>query len=144
MTREEVKLLQQKISHYKNSSKSKLDFHTLTLTHHPTFIRTIMNQDIQQKLYDQLTNVVKQAQIDMFNLYMKTAEIQMKTYDQQYTKELEKMFKDRKHNMLPYEQQLTTVMIDLLERRTNNRNERIQYVNQFKIDCLRSNSSNHK
>jgi len=133
VTREEVKLLQQKISHYKNSSKSKLDFHT---THHPTFIRTTMHPDVKEKLYDQLTNVVEQAQMDMLNLYVKTAETQMKTCDQQYTNELEKM--------LPHEQQFTTVMIDLLERRANNRNERIQYVNQFQIDCLRSNSSKHE
>ncbi|CAF4897468.1 unnamed protein product, partial [Rotaria magnacalcarata] len=80
---------------------------------------TIINQDAQQQLYDQLTAAVEQAKVDMLNLYVKTADIQMKTYDKQYNKELDKMFIERKQKSLPIEQQLTSIMLNLLEKRAD-------------------------
>ncbi|CAF2989680.1 unnamed protein product [Rotaria sp. Silwood2] len=136
ITREEVQLVEQRISYYNiNSSQSHRQIS------HPTFFSTILNQDVQQQIYDQLTSVVEQAKVDMLNLYVKTAEMQMKTYDKQYNKELDKMFIERKQQSLAVEQQLTTVMLNLLEKRADNRQERIRCVNQFKIHCLHSNSN---
>ncbi|CAF4086388.1 unnamed protein product [Adineta steineri] len=134
VTREEVQLVKQRISHYNSSSKSKLQIT------HPTFITTITNQDFQQQLNNQLTNAAEQAKNDMLNLYVKTAETQMEHYGKQYyDRELDKIFVGRKS--LPVDQQLTTIMVNLLEQRADNRNERIKYVNQFKIHCLHSNSN---
>lgn len=76
----------------------------------------------------------------MLNLYAKTAETQMKTYEQQYIKEIDKLF--TKQKCLPNEEQLTDVMLRLLEQRLENREERIQCVNQFKIHCFHSASRN--
>ncbi|CAF1350876.1 unnamed protein product, partial [Adineta steineri] len=136
VTREEVQLVKQRISHYNNSLKLKLQIT------HPTFITTITNPDFQQKLNNQLTNAVEQAKNDMLNLYVKTAETQMEHYGKQYyDKELEKIFVERES--LPIDQQLATIMLNLLEQRADNRKERIKYVNQFKIRCLHSNS-NHQ
>ncbi|CAF1489852.1 unnamed protein product [Adineta steineri] len=134
VTREEVQLVKQRISHYNNSPRSKLQIT------HPTFITTITNQDFQQQLNNQLTNAVEQAKDDMLNLYVKTAETQMEHYGKQYyDRELDKIFVERKS--LPVDQQLTTIMVNLLEQRADNRKERIKYVNQFKIHCLHSNSN---
>ncbi|CAF1364388.1 unnamed protein product [Adineta steineri] len=134
VTREEVQLVKQRIYHYNNSPRSKLQIS------HPRFITTISNQDFQQQLNNQLTNAVEQAKNDILNLYVKTAETQMEHYGKQYyDKELDKIFVGRKS--LPVDQQLTTIMVNLLEERADNRKERIKYVNQFKIHCLHSNSN---
>ncbi|CAF3999887.1 unnamed protein product, partial [Adineta steineri] len=134
VTREEVQLVKQRISHYNNSPRSKLQIS------HPTFITTITKQDFQQQIINQLTNAVEQAKDDMLNLYVKTAEIQMEHYSKPYyDKELEKIYVER--NSLPIDQKLTTIMRNLLEQRADNRKERIKYVNEFKICCLDSNSN---
>ncbi|CAF2037669.1 unnamed protein product [Rotaria magnacalcarata] len=136
VTREEVQLVNERITYY-NKNNSKLH----QQVSHPTFISTIINQDAQQQLYDQLTAAVEQAKVDMLNLYVKTADIQMKNYDKQYNKELDKMFIERKQKSLPIEQQLTSIMLNLLEKRADNKKERIKCVNEFKIHCLHSNSN---
>ena len=75
----------------------------------------------------------------MFNLFVKTAETQMKTYNEQYNKELDKLFTEGKS--LSIDQQLTTAMFKLLQQRIDNRKERIKCVNQYKIHCLHLNSN---
>ncbi|CAF2831409.1 unnamed protein product [Rotaria sp. Silwood2] len=137
VTKEEVQLVKERIIHYKNNNHK----YRQQIISHPTFISTSMNQILQQQIYDQLTSVVEQAKVDMLNLYVKTAETQMKTYDKQYNKELDKMFIERKQQSLAVEQQLTTAMLNLLEKRADNRQKRIRCVNQFKIHCLHSNSN---
>ncbi|CAF4548417.1 unnamed protein product [Rotaria socialis] len=123
VTREEVQLVNERITYYnKNSSKLHQQ------VSHPTFISTIINQDAQQRLYDQLTAAVEQAKVDMLNLYVKTADIQMKNYDKQYNKELNKMFIERNQKSLPIEQQLTSIMLNLLEKRADNKKERIKCI----------------
>lgn len=101
-----------------------------------------MDQILQRQINDELTKAFEQAKTDMLDLYVKTAESQMKTYGKEYHKALDKMFIERKQTNLPIEQQLTTTMLDLLEKRANNRKERIEYVYQYKIHCLHRNSNN--
>ena len=123
--------------HYKkNNSKYRQQIFS-----HPSFISTSVNQIFQQQICDELARAFEQAKTDMLNLYVKTAEIQMQTYDKEYNKELDKMFIERKQTNLPIEQQLTATMLHLLEKRANNRNKCIKCVYQYKIHCLHRNSN---
>lgn len=124
--------------HYKNKD---CQFRQQT-TFHPSFISTNMNPTLQQQICDELTSAFEQAKTDILNLCVKTAEIQMQTYDKEYNKQLDKIFIERKQANLPSEHKLTGTMLRLLEKRADNRNERIKCVNQYKIHCIHR-TSNH-
>ena len=108
---------------------------------YPRFIRTINNQEIQQQLCNQLIHAVRQAKSDMIHLCVKTVDNQMHQYDQQFQKAIDAIGTERQQKSLVEDQQLTSIMLKMLEERIKNRKERIRYVNQYKLYCLRLNKN---
>jgi hypothetical protein len=85
-------------------------------------------------LYAQYRQVIEQSKVDMFNLYISSATIQMHFYQREHTNAIKKMWQDQRS--LPQDQKLAPVMMSLIEQRANIISERIKCIYDFKAQTL--------
>ncbi|CAF3160962.1 unnamed protein product [Rotaria sp. Silwood2] len=131
MTTEEFNLLKYRIS-IEESSPISIQIPK------EKFLKTIKNQSIGQKLYEQYVNIAQQAKKDMIQLSISIAQTQMDRYQKEFNTKFEQ-FKLQQQS-LPTDKKFNSNLIHLIEQHWKNMSEMVKYFYKHKLDLVRLNS----
>ncbi|CAF3964074.1 unnamed protein product [Rotaria sp. Silwood1] len=135
LTKQEFDLLQQKINYY-NSPCQSFECSSICQSE---LIDSIQDSNIRQELFNQYKEIAKQSRLDMFNLYLKSAKIQMDECKKKFDTDMKKLWYDRRSSC--DNEKISPFMIDLIEQRCNKIGDRIQctYIFKAKSICVKHN-----
>lgn len=129
-TEQEFNFIQQQINHYNSPSQS---FENLPIGQIP-LINSIENSDIRQELFNQCKTIAEQSRIQLFDLYIKTAEDQRNLYKQKLQDNFNEMWS--KYRTMKNNEKIPSLMIDLINERCKKIGERIQCIYKFKSESF--------
>ena len=101
-------------------------------------IDSIRNPEIQRRLLQQYKNIAEQSRMNMFNLYLQSAEEEKNTYKKKYDAAEEKMRMDRR--VASDDEKIPQLMIQLIEHRCKTMTDRIKCIYQYKVRSMAMNS----
>ncbi|CAF1431412.1 unnamed protein product [Rotaria sordida] len=135
LTKQEFDLLQQQINYY-NSPCQSFECSSLSQSE---LIYSIQDTNIRQELFNQYKKIAVQSRLDIFNLYMKSAKIQMDECNKKFDTDMKKLKHDRQSSC--DNEKISPVMIDLIEQRCNKIGDRIRctYIFKGKSICVKHN-----
>jgi len=130
LTEQEYHLLNQKITYYNLPNQS---FACSPIASCP-LIDSVQNSVIRQKLYEQYKEVAEQSRIDLFNVYLTSAEEQREEYRKKYEDDSKELSHDRCSS--DDKQNFSPLMIQLINECCNKISERIKCIYKFKIESI--------
>ncbi|CAF3964179.1 unnamed protein product [Rotaria sp. Silwood1] len=135
LTKQEFDLLQQKINYY-NSPCQSFECSSISQSE---LIDSIQDPNIRQNLFNQYKKIAEQSRQDMFNLYLKSAKIQMDECKKKFDADMKKLWYDRRSTA--DNKEISPLMINLIEQRCNIIADRIRctYVVKAKSICVKHN-----
>ncbi|CAF4185815.1 unnamed protein product [Rotaria sordida] len=135
LTKQEFDLLQQQINYY-NSPCQSFECSSISQSE---LINSIQDPNIRQELFNQYQKIAEQSRLDMFNLYLKSAKIQMDECKKKFDADMKKLWHDQRSSF--DNGKLSPVMINLIEQRCNKIGDRIRctYVFKAKSICVKHN-----
>ncbi|CAF1397332.1 unnamed protein product, partial [Rotaria sp. Silwood1] len=102
-------------------------------------IDSIQDANIRHELFNQYKKIAEQSRLDMFNLYLKSAKIQMDECNKRFDTDMKKLKHERRSS--DDNEKISPVMINLIEQRCNKIGDRIKctYIFKAKSICVKHN-----
>ena len=101
---------------------------------HCAAMDSIQNLDMRRQLTQHCKDIAEQSRLKMFDLYLKTADDEKKTYKKKYEAVEKKMWMDRR--MAPDDKKIPPIMINLIEHRCSKMSDRIKCIYQYKAQSV--------
>ena len=97
-------------------------------------IDSIQNLAFRQELIKQCKQVAEQSRVDLFNVYLRSAEEQRVEYTKKYEDDIKEL--SHKHCSSDDKQNVPSIMIQLINERCNKISERITCIYKFKTESI--------
>lgn len=130
---QECHFLKQQITHYNLPSQS---FESSPVSHSCLMLDSIQNLTVREKLLKQFEEVAVQSRINLFDIYLQSAEDQREEYKKKHEINVNKM--NVSQHTLNSNEKLSSTLIQLINERCNKISERITCVYKFKYKSLLS------
>lgn len=135
-TEQEYHFLKQQINYYSHSPDQSFQSSPLGQSTTGTLMNLVENVDRRGQLFEQFKVIAEQARNDMFQVYIKSAEEQMKEYNQKYGDNVQKMWTAYRRP-IDRNQTISQTMIQFITQRCHKIGERIQCIYKCKAKMRR-------